>query len=124
MKVISRPRSSTTSDSYTRFIMKRRNRGEARATASRVCLNILWRWSLQSGRSSEFFRLHQTAGHHAVVSPMRSAKNAIPKTGSDAKVHAGNFMVNEMMGPQFSITAILQMKMMMHVMEQTITNEP
>lgn len=48
----------------------------------------------------------------------------IPKPARDAKVYVWELMMDEMMGPQFSITSILEMEMMMNVMEQAVTNEP
>ena len=47
----------------------------------------------------------------------------IPKTAGDSEVCVRVLMMNEVVGPQFSILPILEMEVMMHVMKESVKNE-
>ena len=47
----------------------------------------------------------------------------IPKTTGDSEVCVRVLMMNEVVGPQFSILSILEMEVMMNVMKDAVENE-
>lgn len=50
-------------------------------------------------------------------------ENPVPKPGGDSEVDVRVLMMNEVVGPQFSIASIFEKEVMMDVMKEAVKNE-